>query len=248
MPPARKSEDKKSPYLIDVRTLVALGLAGLFAATLIGFYLWMVRPAAAREAQAACNGLKPFPATEKLGTLPVAAPDFTVTTHDGQQVQLSQFRGKVVLVNFWASWCGVCGIEKPSIFALANDFADEDFVVLSLSADTSWANVLVALAKSEAPSTVPDKFKKVPPDKPTMEEALAIYGRALPDGTPFEIMLDTPTNGDGSIGKVAQSWGVEKVPDSFLIDRMGRIRYYFSNKRDWSSSVAQTCIRSVIDE
>jgi peroxiredoxin len=245
--PAKKPTEK-SPYLIDVRTLVALGLAGAFAATLIGFYLWMVRPAAAREAEAACTGLRPLPGNDALGTLPVAAPDFTVKTYAGETVQLSQFRGKVVLLNFWASWCGVCEIEKPSVFRASDDLANEDFVVVSLTSDTSWANVLVALSKAIKPSAVPEKFKKVPPDKPTMDEALAVYGRALPDGVPFPVMLDKPISGDGSIGTIAKKWGVSKVPDSFLIDRMGRIRYYFSNKRDWGSSVAQTCIKSVLDE
>jgi len=247
---AKASEKaEKSAYLIDVRTLVALGLSGLFAAILIGFYLWMVRPAAAREALAACNGLRPSPGNDALGTLPVAAPDFTVKTHDGTPVQLSQFRGKVVLLNFWASWCGVCEIEKPSVFHVAEDLGDaDDFVVLSLASDTDWANVLVALSKAHNPSAVPDKFKKVPPDRPTMDEALQIYGRAVPNGTPYQVMLDKPVSGDGSIGTIAKAWGVEKVPDSFLIDRMGRIRYYFSNKRDWGASVAQTCLQSVIDE
>jgi thiol-disulfide isomerase/thioredoxin len=246
--PATAKPAKSSPYLIDVRTLVALALSGLFAAMLVGFYLWMVRPAAAREAEAACNGLRPSPSTDALGTFPVAAPDFKVTSHDGKTVHLSDYRGKVVLVNYWASWCGVCEMEKPSVFRIADDLAGEDLVVLSLAADTDWAEVLVALSKAYAPDKVPDKFRKVPPDHPTMDEALAIYARALPNGTPFKVMLDDPSAGVGSIGKIAHSWGVEQVPDSFLVDRMGRIRYYFSNKRDWGSSIAETCIKSVIDE
>src|SRR5678816_2357945 len=139
--PSTAKSAKSSPYLIDVRTLVALALSGLFAAMLVGFYLWMVRPAAAREAEAACNGLRPSPSTEALGTFPVAAPDFKVTTHGG----------KVVLVNYWASWCGVCEMEKPSVFRIADDLAGEDLVVLSLAADTDWAEVLVALSKAYAP-------------------------------------------------------------------------------------------------
>lgn len=248
MPAPKTSTAKSGPYLVDVRTLVALALSGLFAATLVGFYLWMVRPAAAREAEAACNGMRPSPDNPALGTFPVAAPDFKVTDHNGKSVSLSQFRGKVVLLNFWASWCGVCEMEKPAVFHIADDLGSEDFEVLSLAADTDWADVLVALSKAENPAAVPDKFKKVPPDKPTMDEALAIYSRALPGGTPFKVMLDDPSNGIGSIGKIAHSWGVQQVPDSFLIDRMGRIRYYFSNKRDWGSSIAETCIKSVIDE
>jgi len=243
---------KSGTYLVDVRTLVVVGVTGLLAAVLVGFYLWMVRPSAAREAQAACAGLLPQKINKalnpELGTLPVVAPDFTVTTHDGRQVQLSHFRGKVVLLNLWASWCGVCKTEKPSLYAITNELAADDVVVLTLASDTDWARVLVSLSCAHNPATVPERFcGDVKTAKPTMEEALAIYSRALPNGTPYQVMLDPP-QGDENVGAIATAWGVKAVPESFVIDRLGRVRYYFDNKRDWNMSVAKTCLQSIVDE
>jgi len=61
------------------------------------------------------------------------------------------------------------------------------------------------------------------------------------------VFLDPPA-GDDNIGQIAASWGIKAVPESALIDRKGNIRAYFVNKRDWTSDVAETCLRSVIDE
>jgi hypothetical protein len=79
-----------------------------------------------------------------------------------------------------------------------------------------------------------------------MEKVSAAFRQALPDGTPFKVLLDPPA-GDGTIGKIAASWGISKVPESALIDRQGVIRAYFVNRRDWTLPVTQTCLRSVID-
>ncbi len=67
------------------------------------------------------------------------APDFTLTDLDGQPVSLSQFRGKVVLLDFWASWCGPCIANLPSIRNLKKKTTDLPLVFLNLSLDSSDA-------------------------------------------------------------------------------------------------------------
>ena len=69
-----------------------------------------------------------------------------------------------------------------------------------------------------------------------------------PDGSPLNILLDPPASEDDTLGAIAKSFGIKAVPESFLIDREGRIRHYFINKRDWDSTIAETCLRSVIEE
>jgi peroxiredoxin len=59
--------------------------------------------------------------------------DFTLKDLQGKEWTLSALRGKVVLVNFWATWCPPCRKEMPDLDALAHKFADQGFVVLSIS-------------------------------------------------------------------------------------------------------------------
>ncbi len=67
------------------------------------------------------------------------APEFTLTDLGGQQVSLSQFRGKVVLLDFWASWCGPCIANLPSIRKLKKKTTDLPVVFVNLSLDSSDA-------------------------------------------------------------------------------------------------------------
>jgi thiol-disulfide isomerase/thioredoxin len=62
------------------------------------------------------------------------APDFNVTTLDGETVGLSDFQGKAVLVNFWATWCPPCRAEMPALDAYYQAHRDEDFVLLAVNA------------------------------------------------------------------------------------------------------------------
>ncbi|MCX5718535.1 MAG: TlpA disulfide reductase family protein [Nitrospirae bacterium] len=65
------------------------------------------------------------------------SPDFTLPDLDGKNVTLSKFRGKVVLLNFWNTWCGPCRAEMPSLNNLFLELKDKGLVVLSISIDTS---------------------------------------------------------------------------------------------------------------
>lgn len=64
-----------------------------------------------------------------------AAPDFTLKDENGKSVQLSDYRGKVVLLNFWATWCGPCKIEIPWFVEFERKHKDQGFAVVGISMD-----------------------------------------------------------------------------------------------------------------
>jgi peroxiredoxin len=68
----------------------------------------------------------------KLGEL---APNFQLRDLDGHLVTLSELRGKVVLLNFWATWCGPCRVEMPAMEQLYRMFSRKDFEILAVSID-----------------------------------------------------------------------------------------------------------------
>ena len=60
------------------------------------------------------------------------APDFTLENLNGKEVSLSDYRGRLVFLNFWATWCPPCRSEMPSMEKLYQKFRDEDFVILAV--------------------------------------------------------------------------------------------------------------------
>jgi peroxiredoxin len=135
---------------------------------------------------ASCRNSEPT----KIGS---AAPDFTVS--DGQKtVQLSQFRGKPVLLNFWATWCPPCVQEVPDLVALQQRMGDK-VIVVAVSMDVDEGAYKAFTAKN-------------------MQGVLTIRD---PDH------------------KASSLYGTFAYPETFLIDKDGKIQRKFIGPVEWTS-------------
>src|SRR5688572_25627927 len=142
------------------RRALAYGAAGLAIAVLtIHFAVSLPdavsrgREGVRRTREAPCQVLRPAPFNPVLGKLPRPAPDFSLKTHDGQTVTLSQLRGRVVLVNFWATWCTTCVVEMPSLERLTESMRGKPFTMLAVSVDENW-DLIRKLFPQGTPMTV----------------------------------------------------------------------------------------------
>ncbi|MDH5507321.1 MAG: TlpA family protein disulfide reductase [Anaerolineae bacterium] len=83
------------------------------------------------------SALQPGGSTQGLIPAPqrgFLAPDFTLETTEGSTIRLSELRGKVVLVNLWASWCGPCRAEMPAMQRVYEQYKDHGLVILAVNA------------------------------------------------------------------------------------------------------------------
>ncbi len=128
----------------------------------------------------------------------IPAPDFTLTDQNGETHTLSDYQGKTVFLNFWATWCGPCQREMPEIQALYERYGgnEEDLVVLG-----------VANPKSEDYPFNQDKTQ------PEVEQFLTDNGYTFP------VVMDTT-------GEVFGTYGVSAFPTTFMIDADGNVFGY----------------------
>jgi peroxiredoxin len=104
--------------------------------------LWTVLLLAVALMPAFTSTVAPLLAAQRGAVKPgEPAPNFQLRDMNGQAVSLSDLRGKIVLVNFWATWCGPCRIEMPAMERLYRTYDRKDFEILAVSTDAQGVAV-----------------------------------------------------------------------------------------------------------
>jgi thiol-disulfide isomerase/thioredoxin len=80
---------------------------------------------------------------------PKPAPELTLKDLDGKDLSLTQYKGKVVLVNFWATWCEPCQVEIPWLIEMQQKYAAQGFTVLGIAMDEEGASVVTPWVQKE---------------------------------------------------------------------------------------------------
>jgi thiol-disulfide isomerase/thioredoxin len=88
-----------------------------------------------------------LPAARAVVAPASAAPDFTLRAMSGPNMRLQEQRGRVVMINFWATWCGPCRQEMPKLDKLYQKYGDSGFVLMSVNVDDDTRNAADVAAK-----------------------------------------------------------------------------------------------------
>ncbi len=126
------------------------------------------------------------------------APDFTLTTYDGQELRLSDLRGKVVVVNFWASWCGPCRVETPDLQQIYERYRERGVEVIGVAYTDTDANALAFI----------DEFDVTYPNGP--DRGTRISDRYNIQGVPETFVIDQ--QGDVVWFKLAPTSALDLTP------------------------------------
>jgi thiol-disulfide isomerase/thioredoxin len=210
----------RGPFRVK-RNTVVLGIALLLLVVFAwaGWANWEYRKQAAekRLASAAKAELVPDAAGAAfLYNTPLLnkpAPAFILDDLAGKKVSLADYKGKAVLVNFWATWCGPCKIETPWLIELRNKYASQGFEVIGISTEGD------DLADNDREGWAKDKA------------AIGDFVKQM--HMPYPVLI----NGD-SLSKAYD--GLDAMPTSFFIDRSGNIvgaRQGLTSEEDIESNI-----------
>jgi len=123
------------------------------------------------------------------------APDFSLSGLDGKTLKLSDFRGKAVLLNFWATWCEPCKVETPWIVDLQKKYGSQGFQVVGVAMDDTDQKTILELAQ---------KMGVTYPVLQGTESVADLYGGV--DGLPMNFFLDRSGKiVDRELGLVSES-------------------------------------------
>ncbi|SRR5579875_1600514 len=118
------------------------------AAALLGLAAGVFALSSCTHSSACVSGQNEQKTTAKAAKDRKPAPEFTLTDASGQYIKLSDYRGKVVLLNFWATWCGPCALEIPWFEQFEQQYKSKGFEVVGISMDEDgWKAVKPYIAE-----------------------------------------------------------------------------------------------------